>query len=225
MPDPQLIRGRYVYRLNGEPAPIEESWQRRRIDENHWEIESSRIAGDVSIRVRATSNSLGVRECRVQWRQQRDIEAHYVLSGQSLRFSIGDGAGQSAVQDIALERQPAMLFPLMRIFAGPVIARLLATGAQGLVVLPELGVPEDDDQLLRPRLSERSARLVGNEVLDVAGMGLQSCQCCQYLGDQYDDAARFWLGSDKLLLRYQWQQSPSQAWDVSLQLDESSPSS
>jgi hypothetical protein len=39
---------------------------------------------------------------------------------------------------------------------------------------------------------------------------------CEYQGDQYAAGTQFWLDEDDLLLRYTWQQSPAQFWDVRL---------
>ncbi len=220
MTDIELLRGGYVYLLNGQPAPVEETWLRRRTGDDCWEIKSSRLAGDVSIHVQAVSNDRGVKRCRIQWRLQRSLEAQYEMLEQHLRFSMVEDDQAGSVQELPLGFDTASLFPLMRIFSGPVISRLLAGRGDGLVVLPEIGVPEDDDALLRPRFSRRQARVLDEQMLDVPGAGELACVCCQYLGDQYDDSARFWLSPDNLLVRYTWRQSQEHAWDVSLRLDE-----
>jgi hypothetical protein len=112
-----------------------------------------------------------------------------------------------------------LLFPLMRIFTGPLIARLLQLGGTGNVILPDINDPGDGGRLLRPLNTQRWARVVDNDAL-LSRDGLQlKCRCCEYTGDQYGAGSHFWLGEDDLLLRYQWQQSSDQHWDVWLQRD------
>jgi hypothetical protein len=78
--------------------------------------------------------------------------------------------------------------------------------------------PEAREQLLWPVLSERRAVLMpeGDEVLLLDGRKVRA-RCCEYIGDQYADGTRFWLGSDNDLLRYCWQQPGVGEWDVRME--------
>ena len=105
----------------------------------------------------------------------------------------------------------------MRIYAGPLIARLLAMGGQGAVLLPFIGDPADEERLLRPQVSQRQASVLENDVeLQLGGADFR-CRVCEYSGDQYAPGTRFWLAEDDLLVRYRWQQAQDQQWDVWLQ--------
>ncbi len=105
----------------------------------------------------------------------------------------------------------------MRIFTGPLIARLLEQGGVGEIVLPNIGDPADTENLLRAQSSERTARLVAQEQLHCADGVDRLSRRCEYTGDQYKAGSRFWLGADDVLERYRWQQSEDLRWDVWLQ--------
>ena len=98
-------------------------------------------------------------------------------------------------------------------------ARPLEQGGRGVVVLPFIGNPALTSRLLLPVSSERQARVLETDAeLELAGASVR-CRRCEYLGDQYGPGTEFWLAEDKLLLRYQWRQSPQQHWDIWLQRD------
>lgn len=214
--------GAYHYRLNGQDTAIEERWQRYRYASGAWQVSSTRRAPGLELRVEAQLSAGLVSRFDVAWCQQGgpQLRAGYELAADRVAVNRCLAPQPAISEDLVFAGSaPPLLFPLMRIFTGPLIAGLLRGGGRGAVVLPFIADPADHSRLLRPVLSEREARVVEEgALLELAGARLQ-CRRCEYLGDQYGPDARFWLGPDDLLVRYQWQQSAQQQWDVCLQRD------
>lgn len=215
--------GVYHYRLNGEPAAVEERWQRHRLAGGDLRVSSSRSAPGVALTVDALVRDEQVRRFDVVWRAagRPELRAAYSLSPQRVLVErrVGGAAAQAEELPLPPGQASPLLFPLMRIFAGPVIAQLLDNGGRGVVVLPFIADPAAQARLLRPTASEREARLVAaDEELELAGAQFR-CRQCQYLGDQYGTDSRFWLAGDNMLVRYRWQQAPGQDWEVWMQRD------
>ena len=213
--------GVYHYQLNGQPTAIEERWERRQQSPTQWLVNSSRVAPGVTIEVEARMVNGLVTQFQVVWRADEgpQLQAQYALQGDILSVVRRRGRALPERENIIVRDNQSvqLLSPLMRIYAGPVIARLLASGGAGTVILPLIGEAMAPERLLRPQISERLARVVAADVaLELAGVSF-GCQLCEYLGDQYTPGTQFWLAEDDLLVRYQWQQSPSQHWDVWLQ--------
>jgi hypothetical protein len=211
--------GSYQYLLNGEPTAITETWSRLRQACGQVIISSTREAPGITIAVTATANAGLVGNCELSWTTAAglSIKAEYILQGTALSVVRRQGDGPAERTEIELEESgPLLLSPLMRIYTGPVIAGLLASGGQGTVIVPAIGNPDDESALLRPRISQRQARVLEPWVeLDRDG-AIAYCRVCKYTGDQYGAGSRFWLAEDETLLRYQWQQAPGQLWDVRL---------
>jgi hypothetical protein len=213
--------GRYIYHLNGEPAPVQEFWSRQRRTDGSVCVTSGRRAGAVAIDTEAREVAHRIESFSAQWREEggRELSVDYKLQGQVLHVTRREG-GSAQTREIDSSAEHTLLFPLMRIYVGTVLESLLAAGGHGCVILPEIGVPADSEQLFEPRFSERRAELVASEVLQDASGASRNCRRCLYLGDQYDEEASFWLSEDHLLERYQWRQDASRLWDVSLRRDD-----
>ena len=203
----KLDRGEYRYLLNGEPTEVSESWVRQQQDDGSWRIESERKAPGLHLAVSARGSGQRVRDFAVTWEASQfgNMAADYRPRDEGLVVTIWQG--NRALKLPAIEAGRLLLSPLMRIFAGPLIAEILDAGGQARVVVPDIRDPGDSGALLRPLVSERSAHLVGEQ------NGLREVE---YLGDQYGPGTRFWLRDDDLLQRYSWQQDESQLWEVSL---------
>ena len=213
--------GVYHYLLNGEAQAITEVWERRRLPSGEWLVQSSRRVPGLDIRVEARLTEGLVTGCELQWLAQGQdaLIGSYTLNDNSLLVSRSDGAQALANENIEFDASTAtpLLSPLLRVFVGPVISRLLETEGLGQVVVPFIGDASARERLLRPQVSERRARVLTEGVtLQLAGADF-SCRLCEYQGDQYGPGTRFWLAEDQLLLRYQWQQAPDQQWDVWLE--------
>lgn len=211
--------GRYLYFLNGEPAPVEEHWERRPLAESAWQIKSARSFGDTLLQVDATETGRRIEQFQVCWQSgdELPIQASYQLNDDVLAISRTEGSGTGTDTQVAAPSGLTLLFPLMRIFVGPVIENFLSAGGEGTVVLPSIADPQDRASLLTMQESVRSARLLDAEDQLQRDGETITCRRCEYLGDQYTAGSEFWLAPDGLLQRYRWQQSENQLWDVWLQ--------
>lgn len=212
-------RGVYHYLLNGEPTAIVEQWQRHRQPSGECLINSSRRAPGVSIEVDAWTERGQVRRFDILWAPDRGepVSAGYRLDEGVLRVRRRAGMAPPEEHELTAGAGAAapLLSPLMRVFAGPVIVSLIDGGGRGTVVVPCIDEPAGPERLLQPQVSERSARVLesGVELEDGAG---ERCRLCEYRSDRYGPGTRFWLGEDDMLVRYQWQQSPTRQWDIRL---------
>jgi hypothetical protein len=212
--------GVYHYLLNGQATQIREHWQRHRQATGEWLVSSGRSAPGVNIEVEARMTEGLITLFEVIWQadDRPELRAHYTAQDGAVEVVRTEGAvTERELASLGSSKAAALLSPLMRIYAGPLIARLLVMGGQGAVVLPFIGDPADQDRLLRPQVSQRQARVLENDVeLSLGGADFR-CRVCEYSGDQYAPGTRFWLAEDDLLVRYQWQQAQGQQWDVWLQ--------
>ncbi|MEH6591364.1 MAG: hypothetical protein V7746_13980 [Halioglobus sp.] len=225
---PPVSSGCYRYLLDGKDTGIDERWQRQVSADGVVTTNSTRVAPGIKIAVRAQGTASQINAFDVEWTREgaATLLAAYSFDGRDVlvsRSCAEQGMEQAVEQQRVVSTQDVapLLSPLMRIFAGPVIARLLADGGCGQVVLPFIGDPEARNQLLWPVLSERRAvRLPQADEILLVGSREIPARCCEYMGDQYADGTRFWLGSDDDLLRYCWQQPGVGEWDVRLEMDE-----
>ena len=213
------VSGSYQYLLNGEPTAITETWSCLPQASGQVIISSTRQAPGVVIDVTARVNAGLVSSFELSWTTAPGlpIKVEYTLQGNMLQVMRHQGERRAEHTEIQLEEGgPLLLSPLMRIYTGPVIARLLQAGGHGTVIVPAIGNPDDEHALLRPRISQRQARVLEPRAELARGDTAVSCKLCEYTGDQYGAGSRFWLAEDETLLRYQWQQSALQQWDVTL---------
>ena len=223
MPASIVDSGVYHYSLNGESTAVRERWQRRRHASGQWLVTSTRTAPGVEIAVEARVADGVVMSFEIGWLAQgkSELRWEYRLAPDRVLADCSAGDAPLRREEVAFPAgsKIALLSPLMRIFAGPLIARLLDNGGRGAVVLPYIADPTAQSRLLQPVLSDREARVLESDLeLELPG-GRFRCRRCEYLGDQYGPGSEFWLAEDELLVRYQWQQSPDQHWDVWLQRD------
>jgi hypothetical protein len=218
-----LASGRYHYVLDGREQDISEPWSIRQFPDGARLIWSERRSPrhGLVLSVQALERGGAVIEFDVSWQQQpvaAVIEARYRLRADSLRVSRSDGAGPEQVVEraVAEDERPLLASPLLRVFVGPVIDRLLALGGVASVVVPFIADPRDRAELLLPRIGERRATLLAAGVPAWDGADAPDSRCCEYQGDQYAPGTRFWLGPDGLLQRYTWDQPGHGRWDVRL---------
>ena len=206
-----MLSGSYRYRLNGEVAPVEEHWSLTDASAGTRRGESWRRAGDTRVTVTAEIQSGAVRACEVEW-QSPDIPriaAQFEHTGSAIRWRRTQG---SAVAE-GDAGTAAILYPLMRVFTGPVISALAAKGGAGEVLVPDISTA-DVETLLLPQVSLRRVVCEGEDHLqDYPG---RRCRRWQFIGGQYDPTAKFWLDEHSRLLRYQWTQGENQLWQVEL---------
>jgi hypothetical protein len=195
---------------------VEEGWCIAQGAGDHLLCKSWRRAPGVEIQADAQLNDGMPVSCELGWFGAQDIKVSYRLAG--TQWNIERSINGSAVKHFVLDAQKAthLLFPLMRIYTGPLIARILQLGGEAHVVVPDITEPDNSNNLLKPRCSSRKARLLDAAAeLELDGK-LYLCRQCEYTGDQYEAGSLFWLGNNNRLLRYCWQQGKDQQWEVSL---------
>ena len=196
-----------------------EPWARQVLPTGQHRVTSARRAPGIEIAVDAVFGDGLVRSCVITWQSDVvSVEADYVWRGNMLECRrIQDGCAADEQQLACDQGASLLLFPLMRIFTGPLISRLLDNGGTGQVVVPDIRQPDDSHSLLLPLVSRRDANILESDAaLDIDG-GKLPCRLCEYTGGQYGSGSRFWVAEDETLLRYQWQPSSGQHWDVWLQ--------
>lgn len=207
--------GQYIYELNGELAPIDEVWSISRLPNGDDEVWSRRRAKGVDIEVTAKVRDGCVNSCTVnkQLQGHTRVTAKFWFTGEGLAWTqrtdgnIHEGLLESSDGEVLL------LYPLMRIFTGPVISALGANGCSGRVVVPDIS-SGDSVQSLLPLATSRRAILEGADSL--SDIGVESCQRWRFPGGEYDENATFWLSMAGRLLRYEWRQSSTLNWQVTL---------
>jgi hypothetical protein len=217
-----MRHGSYHYLLNGEPTQVVESWKLKGDLAASCQISSRRVAPGIEVEVEAQLLDGKVQHFNTVWHGEsaETVCSQYQLFDDRLVVAWrGLGCDKDERIEIALDTETVqpLLFPLMRIFTGPLITCLLERGGEGSIVLPNISDPANKASLLRPQFSERRAKVLGDETIQFSHGEKRSCRCCEYTGDQYTADSRFWLGADNLLERYQWRQSADQHWDVWLE--------
>ncbi|MEP1472647.1 MAG: hypothetical protein ABJK20_16335 [Halieaceae bacterium] len=212
--------GRYHYLLDGEPAPIDEHWSRTPRAGGGWFVRSIRNAGDITLTVNAECEAGLVLQCNIEWiaGEQSPVRAFYRLEedGVSVIRQCGDEVAEHDMLAADGEGRLPLVLPLLRIFTGSVISRLLDDGERAVLV-PSIIDPEDRAALLRPRLGNRAAAIVqSGEEQQLFGRQYK-CQRCTFTGDQYGEDSQFWLSEDETLLRYVWPQPGVGTWDIRLE--------
>ena len=214
MSEKPVESGAYEYFLDGQLMPIEEQWHIYG-DGSNRRIVSTRSAAGVELRAEAYFDREEITGFNVLWRQGdgSDITAQCRCEGEGYLYR-RDPGGESASQRVEV----LTLYPLMRIFTGPVIAALANAGGEGAVLVPDVATPDNTESLLRPNISVRRAiRLTSSDWPKGLGEPPGYSQW-QFIGGQYDPSAQFWLDADNRLLRYCWLQHGSKQWDVRLVL-------
>lgn len=215
--------GRYVYSLNGEAMDIKEEWSIESGPSGEQLCQSRRQAPGIEIAVSSAGNETRVERFEVEMISQKSSARFTVWSsfewterGLVVRRKVNEAPVEVDTQAIEKSSARPLLSPLMRIYAGPLIANILDSGGCADVVVPFIADPEDTGRLLQAVTSERRARLLGSEPFEIEGCEVVA-RCCEYVGDQYAPGTRFWLGPDNRLLRYSWLQTGTGEWDVRLQ--------
>ena len=224
-----LCSGQYAYSCNGEAQAIHESWsvfgepdsRLRIVSERSADSGQSRLHADGLYRLTATESARSFR--------LRNYEPELV----ELAFSNSDGEVTATYQALdgrlrlqrsvnAKEIFPATvmesipLFPLLRIFTGPIVRKLHALGEFAAVCVPDIRPGRNLDSLLTPLISQRRARLLqrGRKEIDGRPIG---ADCFEYRGGEYPPGTLFWVDDHDVLLGYEWKNPDNETWQVQLQ--------
>ena len=145
---------------------------------------------------------------------ESEVTARYQLFDDSV--NVARTAADSAVTEQVEVLQPGFIpSPLMRIYTGTVIQRLVAQG-ESQVLVPWIRDPNNLEQLLKPLTSQRRAVFQAEETVDSNG-GAVTARRYEYFGGEYQPGTLFWLDNNDVLLRYLWQQDDQTCWDTRLE--------
>jgi len=221
-----LAQGRYQYSCDGRVMPVQDDWQLGRDEVGRQLLVSRRHVGEqgLGMEVRALLDAGLVTECRVTWRDEVDeVNAHYRLLPESDSTPrMGDAieaewTGPNGLQRSALEGDNRLLFPLMRIFMGPLLWRLCDMEFGCEVVAPDIVDPSQRGKLLAPRVSHRrAARMAGDaNIQGVHDLG-PDITVFSYQGDEAERDAHCFVDQRALLVGYDWPSSTGRLWQVRL---------
>jgi len=199
--------GRYDYYLNEVLQPVIETWQCYNNSCGELVIDSSRQAGELTLRSRAICVEDNVTQVLVEWHAEDSIQALYDYNAQQCHWQINAEAQQ------ILALTPSPIYPLMRVFTGAIIKRVAQLGGNAPIIVPDIRTDTLGNQKLRPYRATRSCAFIADEEIRIQG-GKYRCGCWSFIGDQYGEGSRFWLDAHNNLLRYSWLQAPGQAWRV-----------
>ncbi|WP_193161396.1 hypothetical protein [Microbulbifer hainanensis] len=228
-----LAQGRYYYCCDGREMPVQDHWQLGNDDDGRRILLSQRLVGErgFGMEVGALLSDGLVSECRVCWRDEVDeVHAHYrLLAAENRAPQIGDSieahwSGPNGPQESNIEGRGRLLFPLMRIFMGPLLLKLQQYPGGLEVISPDIVDPSQRGKLLAPRISYRSARLMAG---DSATQGAHDLGAevtgFIYQGDEAERDAHCYVDGRGLLVGYDWPSSTGRLWQVRLRDLEWSP--
>lgn len=188
------MKGSYIYTLNGHPTEIVETFE---IDGKR--ICSERVAYGTKMTVRAELERDHVMRFDVQYGV--DASAHYAIHAWGVEVERVRKGKRLVEQKQVAGRFVA--FPLMRIFMGRVIRQIESLGGQDIqIVAPWIFDPNNEELFLSPHVDVRSAKRLDGDLY-------------QYVGENYDETARFWIDERDVLTRYEWKQGDN-FWSVSI---------
>ncbi|WP_226662802.1 hypothetical protein [Microbulbifer aggregans] len=228
-----LAQGRYQYSCDGRDMPVQDEWQLGRDDEGRQIVVSRRLVGEQGhgVEVWAQMASGFVRECRVLWKDEvAEVSAHYRVAAPDGEMAAmghpieAQWTGPNGLQHSVLEGQNRLLFPLMRIFMGPLLLRLCDMEFGCDVVAPDIVDPSQRGKLLAPRVSHRRAQIVASDanIQGVHDLGAD-VRVFSYQGDEAERDAHCFVDQRGLLVGYDWPSSTGRLWQVRLRDLEWSP--
>jgi hypothetical protein len=218
----QPTTGRYRYTLDGVEIPVEERFtiehQARGVV-----VAGFRTAPGTRLDVESVYRIDGTSHCSLAWTSELEntassVRATYVVNldgSVSATWVTEDGPEVAQSIDVAGGHAPSF-FPLLRVFSGRSVAKLVAVAPTPLPVLvPDIRDPKNVERFLTPLLGDRLAASVEAGTCAVDGVD-RACEVVDYRGGSYDSDATVYLDGGGLLLRYTWPQEGAGDWDVQL---------
>lgn len=233
-----VASGCYRYSLNNQRQQLSEPWALYRQHQS-WLLRSERQIPEsgFSIATETLWQASQLMTADLHWQQsspqswQRSVRYQLKADGKYVPILSQDfPRNWPAIQlldDVFTTATPALnrmttqsvMFPLMRVYMGHVIQKLLQRGGQAEVLVPWIKDPFDREQLLKPSHSQRSVRWLKDQdlllCLDKKDSQVMATQAYIYEGDQYGEDSTFWLHRG-LLMQYEWYQAGVGQWCVTL---------
>lgn len=221
-----LAQGRYHYSCDGREMPVQDFWQLGEDEDGRRTLISQRFVGERGFGMEVCARFDGglVSDFSICWRDEVDeVNAHYRLCAREggapqLGDVIeADWSGPNGPQQAQVEGRGRLLFPLMRIFMGPLLLKL-EQFREGLeVVTPDIVDPSQRGKLLAPRVSHRSARPMAGEAATRRPQEMgDDINAYIYQGDEAERDANCYVDRRGLLVGYDWPSSTGRLWQVRL---------
>jgi hypothetical protein len=198
------MQGGYRYERNGVAMAMDESFV---IDGSH--VRGVRDQpGGARMEVEARLDGIGlVDSFALRW--IHGGEGH--IASRTVSYARSEIGLDVIVDDVAshlIVSDDALLFPLLRVFQGPLIAAIALAGEDGrTVVIPDLHALTDPTRLLCPTVEVRTARRLTEP--NPEGDVLYT-----YEGRVYDADARFWVNdTTQALTSYRFPQAEGVVFD------------
>ena len=216
-----LASGIYQYLLNDQVQDIVEPWWLYQ-SEAGWVLHSDRVvgAGELCIKTQSLWQKGTLKTVDIGWyadsaaTPQRQV-SYSCESSRRIVYSDHDDLALPAQQDVICQENSILMFPLMRIYMGAIIAGLQQQGGEGEVLVPWIKDPQQHTRLLTPSISIRRVKFLGEDRIDQDGE-LISAKCFSYHGEQYGEDTKFWIHKG-VLQCYRWHQDSVGDWLVKLQ--------
>jgi hypothetical protein len=215
------VNGTYHYWTNGAQSDITESFRLFTTPELATVIESIRHAASFGshIKVIAHYKENQLKHFEVEWQNinadaVKFATAHYQF--EATEIHVHRNLDGREFHERLPKPQIFTVLPLLRVFTGKAIREVYALGhGQPIPVLvPNIKDPTDAVQLLALELSLRSAVHLGKETLTI-NHTQHPADLFNFHGGNYDQSAKFWVGENDILLKYEWQQGDV-FWEVKL---------
>jgi hypothetical protein len=177
------MQGGYRYERNGDVMAMDESFA----------IDGSSVRGvrdqpgGARMEVGAFLDTHGLVDSFVlRWTHRG--EGH--VPSRTISYARAEGGVDLVVDDVASHLETpgdALVFPLLRVFQGPLIMAIASAGEAGrTVVIPDLHAITDPARLLFPTVEVRTARRLAEPTAEQDAL-------YTYEGRVYDADARFWI--------------------------------
>ena len=198
-----LDYGTYKYFENDNLKNIEELWTQHKLDDTII-TRVKRLAPDFDqyFDVQTWARAGQFQRAFLGWRsssQSATAEYRFKESRWILERTVN---GLISTDEVTAE---VVFSPLMRVFTGESIQKIIGRGGAADVLVPWIKDPSTPEKMFSINISNRRANC-----LDAVA------KLYSYQGEQYDENARFCLDENDLLLRYEWRMNASSKWRVEL---------
>lgn len=196
-----LTSGHYAYWRNGVLTSVSETWAVYLWPDGAIYTRAERLAPEYgsTIVVEAWAEAGKISRFTVEWKNTSPeavalAQARYTITEHHIK--VERSINSSPAHITQLPTPPILpVAPLLRCFQGPAIKQVaeLGRGERVPVLVPWIHNPLNAELLLTPQLDLRSAKLLSIE---------NDLHIYEYVGGNYDDAARFWLNADGQMVKY-----------------------
>lgn len=201
--------GIYNYFLNGEPTGVSETFDIKFLPDGSKITTSIRYAKpfNTTIKVETVERNNKLQTSKIIYQNNEiNVEAIYAFSENSLQISRKlDG---KTIQNESIDlSENAVFFSLMRCFQGQIILQVAENVDVTNVLVPDIQLPTNSKNLLRPTFDKRTAKLITTK---------DKLRVFNYLSKHYDENSEFHIDEKGLLVYYKFVQNESQTWEITL---------